>query len=69
MLDKITEHKLVILMTGLCLMLMGSISITLAYQNVVTDSIAITATVLLSVGLFLTVVAFIVEKVCSICNP
>ncbi|WP_244939693.1 hypothetical protein [Acinetobacter guerrae] len=46
-----------------------SSGVTIEYENVYSDSISISVTVLAAIGLFLAAVIFFIEEIESICNP
>lgn len=68
MLNNIMNHKkmlsIVMLMLFLC-----SVVISIAFQNIISDSIAISFSVALAIGLFLVLPFIMMETIREICNP
>ncbi|MCH2005946.1 hypothetical protein KTH06_09280 [Acinetobacter ursingii] len=62
------KHRMLVLYALIATVVISS-GITIEYENVYSDSISISVTVLAGVGLFLAAVIFFIEEIESICNP
>ena len=62
------SHRLLILAL-LVITVFISTGVTMEFENIYSDSISISVTVLAAIGLFLTAIVFLIEKLESICNP
>lgn len=54
---------------GMFILLVGSLSVTLAFENNLSDSVSITISVLSGIALFLIAVVMLFEAIIDICNP
>ncbi|MPW45853.1 hypothetical protein D7V21_10785 [Acinetobacter guerrae] len=68
MLNIIENHRMLVLYTLIATVVISS-GVTIEYENVYSDSISISVTVLAAIGLFLAAVIFFIEEIESICNP
>ena len=62
------KHRMLVLYALIATVVISS-GITIEYENVYSDSISISVTVLAGIGLFLAAVIFFIEEIESICNP
>ncbi|WP_130803439.1 hypothetical protein [Acinetobacter ihumii] len=66
--DFLENHRLLILAV-LVITVFISTSVTVEFENIYSDSISISVTVLAAIGLVLAAIIFLIEKLESICNP
>lgn len=68
MLRRLENHRILVLSVLFVTLLISSV-ITIEFQNIYSDSISISFTVLAVLGLCLAGIVFLIEKLESICNP
>ncbi|GAB3053865.1 hypothetical protein GCM10027155_20270 [Acinetobacter apis] len=66
---KLNQYKWLIMISALCMMMLSSITATLAYTDALSDSLLISTSVLLGTTLFFTLAYCVIEKINDICNP
>lgn len=54
---------------GMLMLFLCSVSVTLIYQNTVSDSISISFSVMLGIGIFVITFFILLEAIHAVCNP
>ena len=67
--SRLLENHRMLVLSGLIAALIISSGVTLEFENIYSDSISISITVLAVIGLFLAAAVYLIEKLESICNP
>ena len=62
------KHRMLVLYSLLATLVISS-GITIEYENIYSDSISISVTILAGIGLFLAAVILFIEEIEAICNP
>ncbi|SDC27301.1 hypothetical protein SAMN05421733_11520 [Acinetobacter boissieri] len=69
MLKHLHQHKWLILTITTAALMLIAICTVFAYNNVLSDSLSITASIIFGLSLCLFLSLFVIEKVQDICNP
>lgn len=69
MFKHLDQHKWIILILATAAMMFSAIAVVFIYNNALSDSLSITASVILGFSLCLFISLFVIEKVRDICNP
>lgn len=65
----IFENRRMLVLSALIATVIISSLVTIEYENIYTDSISISVTVIAAIGLFLAAIIYFIEEIESICNP